>query len=430
MNYIERLLENRFLKNVLILMSGTALANLITLFFTPILTRIYGPEEYGYLSVFSSIVYTITPAISLTFPIAIVVAKSASEAIKLAKLAFGTLLLLCTLLATLFFIFESPILDTLNLGKLTGYGFLIPLCVLISGSFYILEQWNIRTKAFKTIAISLTLRTSFIGTSQTLLGMLSPKAIILVTLYTVGLAGQTIFLYLRSRRSSITKGATESYRSLIRRYKEYPIYRAPQIVLNSIAFSAPVLFMSASFGTAAAGLYALAFNMLLVPVTLLGKSFGDVFFSEIAGKYQSGEALSPILKQAHRNLLLVGIVPFGLVALTGPQLFSLAFGQEWSVSGVYAQWIAPWLLTVLVSRPSVACIPVLGLQRFMLIHEAVLLVLKLAAIYTGIKQDDPLIAVILLTVVNVCGYAFLILYVLKKAAVHLNNEYHAQTASI
>jgi len=389
---------------------------LITLLFTPILTRLYGPEAYGYLSVFSSIVYTITPAISLTFPIAIVVARNLSEALQLAKLAFATLLIFCILMVAGLFFYEAEILALLNISKLRGYSMLIPLTVLVTGSFYILEQWNIRNKTFKTIAVSLTLRTSFIGTSQTLAGLINPKAIVLIALYTAGIAGQTIYLFLKSKRDLISTRCAESYTALIRKYRDYPLYRAPQTVLNSVAFSAPIIIISASFGTAEAGKYALAFNMLLVPVTLLGKSFGDVFFAEISEKFQVGEDLVPVLKRAHRNLLLLGLFPFGIIAIAGPSIFTLVFGAEWTVSGTYAQWIAPWLLSVLVSRPSIACFPVLAMQRFLLVHEAVLLILKFTALYIGISQNDPLLAVISLAVVNICGYGVVILLVLNRAA--------------
>lgn len=138
MKLIEKLRNKPFLKNVLILLSGTAFANLITLLFTPIITRIYGPEEYGYLSVFSSIVYTITPAISLTLPVAIVLAKTDSEAKKLAEISFAICLILSTAVAGLLYIFESDILGYFNLEKLEGVSVLIPITILITGTYFIL----------------------------------------------------------------------------------------------------------------------------------------------------------------------------------------------------------------------------------------------------------------------------------------------------
>jgi O-antigen/teichoic acid export membrane protein len=416
MKLIEKLRNKPFLKNVLILLSGTAFANLITLLFTPIITRIYGPEEYGYLSVFSSIVYTITPAISLTLPVAIVLAKTDSEAKKLAEISFAICLILSTAVAGLLYIFESDILGYFNLEKLEGVSVLIPITILITGTYFILEQWGIRNKSFKRLAISQTVRTSSIGTSQTIFGFYNPKAAVLIVLYSLGILFQTIYLTIKSKSIFTIQRCELTYKSLIYKYRQFPLYRAPHTVLNSVAFSAPVIVLSSFFGTSTVGYFALAFNMLLVPVTLLGKSFGDVFYAEITNRYQQGLDIAPMLKKAHRSLFLLGIAPFGTVAIAGPEIFGIVFGEEWQSSGIYGQWIAPWLLCVLVSRPTAATIPVLNLQRFMLIHEVIFLSLKLLALYVGISQNDPLISVIGLSITNIVGYTFIAIYVLKRTS--------------
>lgn len=416
MKLIEKLRNNPFLKNVLILLSGTAFANLITLLFTPIITRIYGPEEYGYLSVFSSIIYTFTPAISLTFPVAIVLAKTESEAKKLAEISFAICLILSTAIAGLLFIFESEILGYFNLEKLEGVSVFIPITILITGTYFILEQWGIRNKNFKILAISQTVRTSSIGASQTIFGLYNPKAAVLIVLYSLGILSQTIYLTIKSKSTFTIERCELTYKNIIYKYRQFPLYRAPHTLLNSVAFSAPVIVLSSFFGTNTVGYFALAFNMLLVPVTLLGKSFGDVFYAEITSRYQEGVDIAPMLTKAHRSLFLLGIVPFGTVAIAGPEIFGIVFGEEWQRSGVYAQWIAPWLLSVLVSRPTVATIPVLNLQRFMLFHEVIFLSLKLLALYVGTSQNDPLISVIGLSITNIVGYTFIAIYVLKQTS--------------
>ncbi|MBO1928615.1 hypothetical protein J4731_01440 [Providencia rettgeri] len=44
--------------------------------FSPIITRLYGPEVFGILGTFTAILTVITPIAALTYPIAIVLPKS------------------------------------------------------------------------------------------------------------------------------------------------------------------------------------------------------------------------------------------------------------------------------------------------------------------------------------------------------------------
>ena len=52
----SRFLKTAFFKNVLTLMLGTGLAQLITLCVSPVLTRLYIPEDFGGLSLFTALV--------------------------------------------------------------------------------------------------------------------------------------------------------------------------------------------------------------------------------------------------------------------------------------------------------------------------------------------------------------------------------------
>jgi O-antigen/teichoic acid export membrane protein len=63
-------------RNVTIVASGTAGAQVITMAFAPLITRLYGPEAFGLLGTFVAILGIVTPLAALTYPIAIVLPKS------------------------------------------------------------------------------------------------------------------------------------------------------------------------------------------------------------------------------------------------------------------------------------------------------------------------------------------------------------------
>ncbi|MGL9700827.1 hypothetical protein Q7I63_15045, partial [Escherichia coli] len=69
------ILNNKFLKNVAIIASGTPLAQLINLAAIPLITRLYGPEAYGMMGSFMSIVNVLIPLSALSYPIAVVLPR-------------------------------------------------------------------------------------------------------------------------------------------------------------------------------------------------------------------------------------------------------------------------------------------------------------------------------------------------------------------
>ena len=134
---------------------------------------------------------------------------------------------------------------------------------------------------------------------------------------------------------------------LIKKYRDFPLFRTPQIFLNSISQSLPTLSLTILFGPAAAGFYTLSKNVLSMPSQLIAKSVGDVFYPKITEAANQGEDISKLLIKATWSLTMIGLIPFGLIAAFGPVLFAIVFGGSWRIPGEYARWMALW-----VFRPS------------------------------------------------------------------------------
>ena len=89
-------------KNIVILVGGTLTAQLITIFLTPVLSRIYRPEDFGIFAIFFSMTGIISIMIGGRYEVAIVQPKKDNEAMSLASISF-TLMFLSTILLTLIF---------------------------------------------------------------------------------------------------------------------------------------------------------------------------------------------------------------------------------------------------------------------------------------------------------------------------------------
>src|SRR5690554_3032782 len=81
------LIKGKFFRNIITLVSGTALAQIAGLFFIPFITRLYGPEAFGVLGYYSSLLSLLTPLAALCYPLALILPKRRSEALALFELS-------------------------------------------------------------------------------------------------------------------------------------------------------------------------------------------------------------------------------------------------------------------------------------------------------------------------------------------------------
>lgn len=72
------------LRQISLLGAGTGGAQAIAFVFSPLITRLYGPEVYGLLGSYMALTLLLLPLVSLTFPVAVVLADSATLTVVLA----------------------------------------------------------------------------------------------------------------------------------------------------------------------------------------------------------------------------------------------------------------------------------------------------------------------------------------------------------
>ena len=83
MKITKRMLSSKgFIKNIILLVSGTLLAQSVSIISSPILTRIYSPEAFGELGVFTSITSIFSVFMCLRYELALVIPKEKEYALR------------------------------------------------------------------------------------------------------------------------------------------------------------------------------------------------------------------------------------------------------------------------------------------------------------------------------------------------------------
>src|SRR5690606_11567310 len=149
---IKQLGQSRFVRNVAIVATGTAGAQAITMAFAPVITRLYGPEAFGQLGIFMAILAVLMPIAALTYPIAIVLAKTDSEAKSIAKLSAILALIIAMVISVILLAAENWIVGILSLQAVAAFLLLVPVAMLFSAFQQILLQWLIRKGQFRAAA--------------------------------------------------------------------------------------------------------------------------------------------------------------------------------------------------------------------------------------------------------------------------------------
>jgi O-antigen/teichoic acid export membrane protein len=150
----------------------------------------------------------------------------------------------------------------------------------------------------------------------------------------------------------------------------------------TIAQQAPLLFVSASYGTAAAGQLGLALVGLALPLALIGQHAGQAYYVEIA-RIGRGEPtrIYQVTREVTARLLALAMVPTLVLMLAGTVLFSLFFGERWHDAGVFASILSIYLPAQFVANLLSHALSVFDKQHVYLRLNALRVVLIVAIFF-------------------------------------------------
>lgn len=422
MSLFNKLLEisrRSFIRNVAVVASGTAVAQAITMAFTPFITRFYGPEAFGIVGVFMSLSGVSAAVASLAYPVAIVLPKYEAEAMGLVGLSISIGVVASALTAITLFFFGNELLTLLNAGEIVPFAYLIPMFMLISVLVSVASQWMVRKKAFKLVAKVKVTQALVVGAAKVSIGFVWPTPAVLLVTNVSGVFLGCILMVLGIRnieslpyRRADGPMTKPTYWSLAKKYYDFPLYRAPQELLNSVSYNLPIMMLAAYFGAASVGYYSIASAVLGMPIVLIGGAVMQVFYPHITAAIQNRKNVKMMIIKATAGLALSGAPLFILVLAFGPDLFEFLFGPKWYLAGTYAQWLSMWLFFQYINRPAVAAIPALGLQRGLLIYEILSTGTKVLALYIGyVVYGSDVAAIALFSIFGTIAYLGLILWV-------------------
>jgi O-antigen/teichoic acid export membrane protein len=351
-DYIKSFLpEDGFARGVLMVAGGTSFGQAITVLVSPVLTRFYTPEEFGLLSVFTSVLAVAATIAAFRYEYAIPLAEDDEKAGNLVVLG-GLIVAVTSVLsavAVLTYGVEAAAWANVS-GEITSYLWLIPLGIFGEGIYQVLNYRVTRAKEFSGIGYTRVSRKAGQAGTQVGGGIAGIGAIGLIAGAVVGrFAGITAL----ARRAKIRlrhfnlQGCLEQ----AKRWYRFPLYTAWGSMINVVGSRAPPILLSRFFMPGVAGHFSLTLRVLSLPAAVIGRAFGQVFYPLAAEREGSEEKQREMVERTATILLLISLPIFTFVGLLGPTLFTWVFGESWQTAGQYAQYLAPWLALSFISSP-------------------------------------------------------------------------------
>ena len=414
--------ERPFARHLLLVMSGTALAQLTTFLFTPILSRMYGPSDFGSFGAYGAVLAVLGTGATLNYTDALMLPQDGQDAAPL-LLAAGlstTFIALGTGLGCA--LITRPCLALLGLTSLGRGIWFLPLSVLVLGLSLCLNSWCIRQKAFRASSAGQLLRAGVACGAQATAGTARLGGIGLIGAALVAEVSVLVFLgrAALARDAKVFLAAVD-WRLLGRsawRYRAFALYGAPMGVMNALSQGLPVILFTHYYGAAVAGFYVLAVRLLQTPMNFVLVSVRQVLFQKLAEIAARGHDLSEAFQKATGSLAAVVILPSACIFLAAPRVVALVFGESWRETGEYARWLVFWLAPMFCNVPATLTARILRLQRDLFIFDALLLSARLAALWYGGLNLPPLETIILFSMVGSLLNILLIVHVAFRARSH------------
>lgn len=372
-------------RHVATLVSGTVLGQLVVVAASPILTRLYTPEDFGVLGAFAAVLGILGVVSGLRYELAIPLPKTIGSAANLLVLTLVCVIATSLVLLVFVFAFRSQIPLWLNSPAIANYVYLMPLGVLLTGIYQAFNYWAIRRKNFSTIARTSLQQGAGSAGSQVVLGLLNSGSLGLLGGQIIGQSAGIMALVTgayRNDKKQIRRVRWSRIAQMARRYSRFPKFTTWQALLNVSSAMLPLILFATLLSPAIAGLYMLAHRTLSLPLSLIGRSIGQVFHSKAAEAYHQG-TLDQLTLNTFRRLLQIGLGPLIFIGVLAPDIFTFVFGTDWKQAGIYAQWMVPWLTIQFVVSPLSVVSGVTGHQFGELVSQLCFVIIRIGALLVG-----------------------------------------------
>lgn len=395
----NRISKNHFSRSILVLAGGTAFAQGIGVAASPLLSRLYSPEDFAAFGVYLSLLSILLVISSLRYELAIPLPKNEQTARALLVLSLISLVCMSCLCFGVVVLFGDLIVVWTNMPELQPYLLLLPLGLFCAGCYQVFNYWAVRKKSYASLSKTRIGQSVVQISLQLLLGfkLVGPVGLLCGDVGGRLVAGGALMRMLDAR--ILLRGLyLTQVREAAREYIRFPKLMTSAALCNSLALQAPFILFPALFTPFAAGLFFFGQRILVLPASLINRAVNQVFFGEAAGMESNSSELQVLSLRLTLTLLAIYLPLYGGLSLVGRDLFTFIFGANWAEAGYYAQILAPMVLFWSIASPLSGLLVVGNRLSESLVFTISELLLKMLSIFVGAALGSIITTLMMITV--------------------------------
>lgn len=361
----------------------TILAQLI---FTPIIVKLYAPEDYGAFGFMMASSTLLLQVATLQYDKALFLAREEWDIGSVRALSNLLPLLFAIVTTVVLVFFRDPMLALAGVEHIGNGIFLVPVLLVVGA-------WSQTSQ--RMVQVRYRYKEGFLYGSSMVVG-----SKLLAIAYGVWIGGHFLGLAIAELSNRIFQqvvndalilkdlrkrwdqhGKLADLRAAMLRHIGFPKFELPSVVLGAVANHAPLFWIPRNYGLVEMGQYALATSLLEMPMRLFGYSLAGTFYQKAANTYrdQGGRALARITYRMMAVIAGVSAIPLLVIAFTAEPVFTWLFGPQWAMAGTISAVLSLFYFTRLVVEPVSSVLRVIDKQRsFLRLHAITLLARALA----------------------------------------------------
>jgi O-antigen/teichoic acid export membrane protein len=341
-------LRSELMKSASVLISGTILAQLVSILLQPLIRRLFSPSDFGVFTVYMSIVGICAIFGSLKYDDAIVLPRSDKESINLLGLSLILNLTINIIIFIAFICAGKNLISFFNLPADFPAAVLlvIPLGVFLSSSYSALNSWLIRKRKYVAVSVNKLVRRSFEGISQVSVAFFKQSNGLIYS-DIIGQAANvaTVSIQVRRNKLNLNLLSWQKIRYVIKKYSEFPKFNLLPALMSTCSYLLPPIFVNKYFSSESAGFFDLAKMVLSIPLAFIAASFSSVLLQRISEKFNNKESIVKDLKPVFYIVLVISALEIFAISIWGESIFNIAFGKQWNYSGTISR-ILVWSFAV------------------------------------------------------------------------------------
>ena len=370
-----------YLRSLSILAFGSALGQLVAAAASPVLSRVFSPEDYGVSGFVLSLVMIFVFVSTMRYEDLIVAGRTTSSRTGGFAIAFLCLCFVSLVLLAGVILLGHPDAD----GQLILFTPVILFLSVLQSR--ILPPLLIQLDRYRSVASGHFTNAALGACAQIGCGLLGMGAAGLLVGRTIGLVCATVLMAAPIARTTLVPIARKArYGRLlrvVRAYRRQAFFLAPAGFINAVAMQLPFFYIAYMFGPASAGAFFFTQSLANAAMMIYRKSMTSLTAKTAHDLRRRRRPILPFLLRLLALIGVAGCLGAALLFIYGERVVPILFGERWEEAGTVAKWLGLFYASTAIHLPAASLATLLKYQSRMLRVQIAQLVAVSVAMVVG-----------------------------------------------